>query len=124
MSRQLAQSTLDKLRRELQGERERLVSIVEEHERELEESLQSEDSSERIPDPATGEGGTLSFEYEMERQLDAASLAHVQQIDVALGRMDAGTYGNCEECGNAIPIERLRALPHTTRCVSCASKRR
>lgn len=124
MSRQLAQSTLDKLRRELQEERERLVSIVEEHERELEESLQSEDSSERIPDPATGEGGTLSFEYEMERQLDAASLAHVQQIDVALGRMDAGTYGNCEECGNAIPIERLRALPHTTRCVSCASKRR
>jgi RNA polymerase-binding transcription factor DksA len=124
MSRQLAQSTIDKFREELLAERARLVAVVEEHERELEESLQSEDSSERIPDPATGEGGTLSFEYEMERQLDAATLAHVQQIDVALGRMDAGTYGDCEDCGNAIPIERLRALPHTTRCVSCASKRR
>jgi DnaK suppressor protein len=124
MSRQLAQSTIDKFREELLAERARLVAVVEEHERELEESLQSEDSSERIPDPATGEGGTLSFEYEMERQLDAATLAHVQQIDVALGRMDAGTYGDCEDCGNAIPVERLRALPHTTRCVSCASKRR
>ena len=124
MSRQLAQSTIGKFREELLAERARLVAVVEEHERELEESLQSEDSSERIPDPATGEGGTLSFEYEMERQLDAATLAHVQQIDVALGRMDAGTYGDCEDCGNAIPIERLRALPHTTRCVSCASKRR
>ena len=124
MSRQLAQSTIDKFREELLGERARLVAVVEEHERELEESLQSEDSSERIPDPATGEGGTLSFEYEMERQLDAATLSHVQQIDVALGRIDAGTYGDCEDCGTAIPIERLRALPHTTRCVSCASKRR
>ena len=124
MSRQLAQSTLDKFREELLAERSRLVAVVEEHERELEESLESEASSERIPDPATGEGGTLSFEYEMERQLDATSLAHVQQIDVALSRMDAGTYGDCEDCGNAIPIERLRALPHTTRCVSCASKRR
>ncbi|NND85643.1 MAG: hypothetical protein HKN46_10895 [Acidimicrobiia bacterium] len=124
MSRQLAQSTLDKFREELLEERKRLVSIVEEHERELEESLQSEDSSERIPDPATGEGGTLSFEYEMERQLDATTLAHVQQIDLALERLDTGTYGNCEDCGEPIPIERLRALPHTTRCVSCAAKRR
>jgi DnaK suppressor protein len=124
MSRQLAQSTLDKFREELLAERARLVAVVEEHERELEESLQSEDSSERIPDPSTGEGGTLSFEYEMERQLDATTLAHVQQIDLAVGRLDAGTYGDCEDCGNAIPMERLRALPHTARCVSCASKRR
>jgi DnaK suppressor protein len=124
MSRQLAQSTLDKFREELLEERGRLVAIVEEHERELEESLESEASSERIPDPATGEGGTLSFEYEMERQLDATTLAHVQQIDLAIERIDAGTYGDCEDCGTAIPIERLRALPHTTRCVSCAAKRR
>lgn len=124
MSRQLAQSTLDGFRQELEEERARLMATVEEHERELEESLESEASSERIPDPATGEGGTLSFEYEMERRLDAASLAHVQQIDVALERLDNGTYGDCEDCGEAIPIERLRALPHTTRCVSCAAKRR
>lgn len=124
MSRQLAQSTLDKFREELVAERSRLVEVVEEHERALEESLESEAASERIPDPATGEGGTLSFEYEMERQLDATTLAHVQQIDVALERLDSGTYGDCEECGSAIPIERLRALPHSTRCVSCAAKRR
>ena len=124
MSRKLAGSTVDKLRHELEEERARLLATIEVHKQELEKSLESEAKSERIPDPSTGEGGTLAFEYEMERQLDATSLAHVQRIEHALEKMDNGTYGLCEECGTSIPIERLRALPHSTLCVTCAAKRR
>lgn len=124
MSRKLAESTVQKLREELETERDRILHTIEEHQRELEESLESEANAERIPDPSTGEGGTLAFEYEMERQLDATSLRHVQRIEHALERMDDGTYGECEDCGTAIPLERLRALPHSTLCVDCAARRR
>jgi RNA polymerase-binding transcription factor DksA len=43
-----------------------------------------------------------------ERERDANELRDVRD---ALGRMDAGVYGVCEECGEPIPLERLRAFP-------------
>lgn len=45
----------------------------------------------------------------------------VRQIDAALGRLHAGTYGRCDACGGAIPLARLRAVPFATRCVPCQS---
>jgi DnaK suppressor protein len=44
-------------------------------------------------------------------------------IDEALGRMDDGSYGVCEECGLDIAEGRLLALPFTRLCVSCQSDR-
>ena len=38
----------------------------------------------------------------------------------ALGRIDAGTYGRCEECGEMIAKPRLQALPYTRHCIECA----
>ena len=50
-------------------------------------------------------------------------LEHVRgQVKVALDRLDDGTYGTCETCGQAIPRERLEALPFAGQCVSCKSK--
>ena len=43
-------------------------------------------------------------------------------VNRALTKMDLGTYGTCERCGNAIPIERLEALPWAILCVDCARK--
>jgi RNA polymerase-binding transcription factor DksA len=40
----------------------------------------------------------------------------------ALARIDQGTYGRCEECQRDIPTERLRTLPHTRHCVTCAQQ--
>jgi DnaK suppressor protein len=44
-------------------------------------------------------------------------LAHVER---ALGRLDEGTYGQCEICGGAIAAARLEALPSTTVCIAHA----
>ncbi|MDF1667896.1 MAG: TraR/DksA C4-type zinc finger protein, partial [Planctomycetota bacterium] len=41
------------------------------------------------------------------------------QIDDALERIEAGTYGICEECKEPVGIERLKALPFTPLCISC-----
>lgn len=45
----------------------------------------------------------------------------VDQIDAALARLDAGTYGQCESCGRPIHPERLATLPYTIHCVDCAA---
>jgi DnaK suppressor protein len=46
-----------------------------------------------------------------------------QQAEVALQRLDEGTYGNCEGCGNPIPMARLEVFPSATTCVACKSIR-
>ncbi|MEX1177303.1 MAG: TraR/DksA C4-type zinc finger protein, partial [Nitriliruptor sp.] len=48
----------------------------------------------------------------------AASLAEVER---ALEKVDAGTFGICDVCGDPIPVERLEARPFTSRCVSHAA---
>ena len=43
-------------------------------------------------------------------------------VDAALGRIEAGTYGVCESCGSVISDARLEAMPAASRCIDCASK--
>jgi RNA polymerase-binding protein DksA len=42
-----------------------------------------------------------------------------QEVLAALARMEEGTFGKCERCGQDIPIERLEALPTARLCLSC-----
>ena len=51
---------------------------------------------------------------EMERDAD-----ELRMIDSALQRINAGTYGECVNCGQAIPVARLKAEPTADRCVQC-----
>ena len=43
------------------------------------------------------------------------------KIDEAFARLDDGSYGNCEECGGEIGVERLKARPVATFCIGCKS---
>jgi RNA polymerase-binding transcription factor DksA len=45
----------------------------------------------------------------------------IAQIDKALARIEAGTYGSCDRCGAAIPEERLELRPFAGRCVACTA---
>jgi RNA polymerase-binding transcription factor DksA len=45
----------------------------------------------------------------------------ITEIDAALARIAAGTYGSCVRCGSAIPDERLELRPFAGRCVACTS---
>ena len=59
------------------------------------------------------------FEKELAAMLGQSVRAHLMDIDAALSRIDTGTYGNCEACGQPINPERLEALPRARRCVDC-----
>jgi RNA polymerase-binding transcription factor DksA len=41
------------------------------------------------------------------------------ELEAALERLDAGTYGTCERCGEAIAPARLEVLPATALCITC-----
>jgi RNA polymerase-binding transcription factor DksA len=64
--------------------------------------------------------------YAVERMTDAYQArtiyATVAEIDQALDRVDAGTYGLCVICGNAIPDERLALVPWASQCMPCSAK--
>ncbi len=124
MVRSLAKSTLKKFEELLLGEQERLASLLEEHQRELEEARMTETSADRSPDPGSAEAGSMKFEYEKELSIERNTADLLAKVEHALKRVADGTYGICESCEQAIPVARLEVLPYATTCVSCAQKAR
>jgi RNA polymerase-binding protein DksA len=63
---------------------------------------------------------TLERDHEMSLANNARDM--LDQIERALTKIDDGTYGVCESCGNAIGKGRLQAFPRATLCVSCKER--
>ncbi|MGH8875713.1 MAG: TraR/DksA family transcriptional regulator [Acidimicrobiia bacterium] len=122
MARELAESTLARLRSALEEEQDRISRVLEELEQEREEARMTETSAERSPDPASAEAGSMAFEYEKELSIEKNSSDLLQKVEHAMRRMDEGSYGVCESCGQDIPVARLEVLPYVTLCVTCAAK--
>lgn len=123
MARQLAKSTVERYKKHLLEERDRLEKMVADYEREREEARLTESSADRSPDPGNAEAGSMKFEYEKELSIEQNLIDLRSKVDSALARIEVGGYGVCERCGEAIPKARLDALPYSTLCVSCASLR-
>ncbi|MCT9082727.1 TraR/DksA family transcriptional regulator [Streptomyces fulvoviolaceus] len=66
--------------------------------------------------------GTKNITRESEMALAANAREMLIQTERALGRLDAGTYGLCENCGNPIGKARMQAFPRATLCVECKQK--
>jgi DnaK suppressor protein len=64
----------------------------------------------------------VSTERELEFALDERETFELAQIDEALQRIEAGTYGQCVDCGADIPAARLHAAPEAARCIACQDK--
>jgi DnaK suppressor protein len=56
---------------------------------------------------------------EVSSQLAEVESRELANIDRALLRIRKNTYGECESCGNKIPLARLNALPYATSCIEC-----
>jgi DnaK suppressor protein len=66
------------------------------------------------------EGATIAFERARIAALLTDAQAALGDLDAAVARLSAGTYGSCERCGEPIAPERLVARPATRTCVGCA----
>lgn len=84
------------------------------------EGLTSARRGEPDDDEHDPEGVTLSSEWSrLSGVLDNARL-ELREVEAALARWDAGTYGVCVDCGRPIPPARLEVRPFADRCVPCA----
>lgn len=64
----------------------------------------------------------LNTEKDLEFTLDAHESAELDAVQAALDRISAGRYGDCSDCGLAIPAARLRAAPTALRCIACQQR--
>ena len=67
------------------------------------------------------EGSTIAFERSQVGALIQQAERRIAEIEAARARVDAGTYGRCEVCGEPIADDRLEARPVARTCVGCAT---
>jgi DnaK suppressor protein len=61
----------------------------------------------------------IRSERQTEFAINEHETAELGDIETALERLDAGTYGQCTDCGVTIPPARLNAYPTAKRCIDC-----
>ncbi len=76
--------------------------------------------SSNADDEHDPEGATIAFERQQVAALLEAARRRLADVEAALGRRAAGSYGVCEVCGRPIPAERLAVRPSARTCVACA----
>ena len=91
------------LLQEIAGSQTEVDAVTENRESELEESAQKDRMTR------------------LESRLTERGQKTLRQIDEALERIDAGTFGECEHCGNDIGNGRLKAMPTAALCIECAT---
>jgi DnaK suppressor protein len=107
----------EEFRDRLQQERRRVVDALENIDREHGGSLEDETSELSLADNHPGDIATETFDRELDEGLGEGARRRLEEIDAALARIDAGTYGACTACGSPIGPERLRAVPWAALCI-------
>jgi RNA polymerase-binding protein DksA len=112
-------STVDteRFRTVLLEERQRVVDAIDNIHSENPGSLGDEIDEPLYRDNHLGDVGTATFDREMASTLEDNSNHVLGEIDGALARIEAGTFGTCEACGEPIGEDRLEALPWATLCI-------
>lgn len=103
-------------RTRLDEERDRLTKTLadlEEQSDAQKESLQELSVYDQHP----GDIGTETFEMEKDASIIESVRAALEDVDAATSRLEAGTYGKCQRCGEPIPDDRLEAMPAARYCV-------
>ncbi|MFB7654793.1 MULTISPECIES: TraR/DksA family transcriptional regulator [unclassified Streptomyces] len=103
----------------LQSEADRLRTEIDSAERSLQGMMR--DSGDGAGDDEA-DTGSKNITREHELALAATAREVLTQTEHALERLDAGTYGLCENCGNPIGKARMQAFPRATLCVECKQK--
>ena len=108
---------------ELLAHRERLQKIIDHHDignsslTEATGELMSSSADNHLADTATE-----TYERELDEGIEEDAKEQLREVEEALARIEAGTYGTCTVCGEPIPAERLEAVPWTTLCIEDARK--
>jgi RNA polymerase-binding protein DksA len=110
---------VDHPRERLEAERQqllgRLASLTDDFDSVVAASRDTNADDEHDP-----EGATIAFERSQVAALIRQGRLRLAEIDAAVTRLDAGSYGTCEACGRPIGQDRLAARPAARTCITCA----
>ncbi len=111
----------DELRQQLIDTRDRLL-------RELAEGAQRRQAESGFPVhtgdvPDAGDTSVATEQADIRNAQISRDAMELRQVEAALARLDGGTYGYCMDCGQDIPLARLRAASAAERCILCQSAR-
>lgn len=112
----------DRFRERLLVERQRVLDAIENIHTENPGSIGEETEELGFQDNHPGDIATATFDREMASTLEENSTHFLAEIEAALGRIEDGTFGVCQRCGNPIAEDRLEALPWATLCIDCKRK--
>jgi DnaK suppressor protein len=103
---------IEAVRRRLRAKKDEILAM---YLKDLKTGQESNDSpTEDIVDRANN-----AYSRELNFSISDSERAFLLQIDEALGRLDAGTYGKCAHCGDPIARPRLDAIPWARLCIRC-----
>lgn len=106
----------DRLAEERRTTLRRLADLTEDFDAVVAASRDTNADDEHDP-----EGATIAFERSQVDALVRQARQHLAEIDEALARIDAGTYGTCTTCTEPIAPERLEVRPVARTCITCAA---
>jgi RNA polymerase-binding protein DksA len=114
-----SQIDTDTFRQRLEEERARLTSSAEFLERENPGSLEDElgEIGSGGTDNHLGDTAGATFDRELDQGLEEGVQQTIADIDAALRKIDEGSYGVCEVCGEPIGAQRLSAIPWARLCI-------
>ena len=111
----------DRFRTVLLEERERvqkaIANLRDDHPGSLDEEVEEIAATS---DNHLAETASATLDREIDYTLEENSGQVLAEIDDALKKIDAGTYGTCANCGKQIAPERLEAHPWASLCIDCA----
>ena len=110
----LTTEQLAKLRNNLL-ERQRMLTAEVKEKREQAATDGNEDAMGSVGD--AGDESVMRMATDLDLQEAGRDVEELNEIEAAVRRMDEGSYGLCEECGQDIGFPRLQAQPTATRCI-------
>jgi DnaK suppressor protein len=112
----------EQARERLIAERDRLIEVRDAASRLSSSSKQAGAGDQSNPDQLPAEQANETIERELDLGVLLSVETELTQLQRALGRLDAGTYGRCEVCGKPIAEGRLEAKPAARYCVEDQAK--
>lgn len=112
------QATLDRLRAALTEERANLVEQLTDMGVDAQTGTPTEDAF----DHNFADSGQATAEKAQLLSIAEGLFGTLKEVDAALARMEDGTYGTCDSCGDEIAPERLEARPYARECITCKQR--
>ena len=118
----MRKTELQRFRKMLTEEKERVTQSLAQHEKIIKHTDKSGLEVGKAHSNHMADQGSDEFQYETTIKFANTEGRYLYNIEEALGRIEDGSFGKCQECTKAIGLARLKRLPYTRLCIECKEK--